>query len=737
MEEARASFTAIQKCTAWEKAHSRDAMHVFLTRHAVHQHRAELAEKLGDPSRVSAGLTIHDLEHYASRWHSLVPASPSARAALARRLSEEYRFTRTLVPRIRSELGLDQPDVQQAFVDSFHLPLDTIYARGLSTPERLRAAAQALAVWLERLPPFWIAFALTLPVGPGLLALPIAVAGIGPIPGVLLLVFFGVINMVTVAALAETLARSSNLRYSRSFFLGHLVEEYLGRAGSLIFTTILVIDLVLVLLIFYLGVASTLADATHLPPALWAILLFLIGLYFLSRKSLNTTLGFTIIVGIVNVSLILLLILLAFSHLQAENLFYINLPFVGGSPFDPAAVRLIFGVLLATYFSHMLVGNYGKLVLAHDPSGRALVQGSVAAIAFTTIVSSLWVLAMNGALEPSVLKNEPGTVLIPLSAEVGTAVRALGSIFVVVGLGMASIHISLGLFFTMREWLSSGKLHEFSAREPFATLLPISPVIVIFLIAEWMLITGTGSFSELFGFVGVIALSLLAGIFPMLLLVAARRKGELVPSAGVYRALAHPLLVGGICAFFIAAIFLHGAILWTDPIQRAGALTLGIVVLGAIGLMIRHRAFAPRLVVELHQHASTYADGELLAVAHTEAKGEFGVTEMGGPQCARVRLVYSDREVISDAVTGEIPGLARLLSVEFRLNSIRAHELKVSARRIRPDGDLESLPVQLSVRRGEQTKELNLHQVGGQVVLPLDGSVPDLELALSRISPPL
>jgi amino acid permease len=731
-EEASQALVEIKECTCWNKAHARHAMHLFLTRHAVHQHRDELNKTLKERARTRGGVSIHDLEHYAQSWQSLVPASAAARAALAQHLSQEYMFTYRQSRRIRAVLGLDQSDVEIAYERLYQLPLETIYAGQVSFQEQLRGDGHALAAWLEHLPPFWISFALTLPVGPGLLALPIAYSGIGPLPGVILLLIFGAINMVTVAALAEALARSSSMRYSRSFFLGHLVEEYLGKAGSLIFTTVLLLDLVLVLLIFYLGIASTMSDATHVPGALWAALLFGLGLYFLSRKSLNTTLAITIIVGIINVTLILLLTLLAFSHLQSTNLFYINVPFLSGSPFDPVAVRLIFGVTLATFFSHMLVGNYGKLILQHDSSGRSLIHGSVAAIAFTTLVSALWVLAMNGALDPSALKNEPGTVLIPLSAEVGTAVRVLGAIFVIIGLGMASIHISLGLLFTMREWLSTGALSRLAVRKPFDTILTISPVIIIFLIAEWMLITGTGSFSELFGFVGVIALSLLAAIFPMLLLLSARRKGELVPTGGIYSVLAHPVLITGIYLFFLAAIFLHGAILWTDPIQRAGALVIGVLVLIATGLMFRHRAFAPRLVLELHQNSPRYGDTRILTNDLVEPNGEFGITAAGRAECATVRLVYQDHEENSYAVTGCIPDLSRLLSAEFHLGSSRAREVKVSARRNNRDGDLESLPMQLTIRSGHESRGLSLAETGGEVVLPFDGGELDLTLASSQ-----
>lgn len=730
---ASRSLDAIEKRTAFLKATSRHSLHLYLTRHAVREQRAALAEKLSGESR--ARVSIRDMDHFAPNWRELVPADPYARAAIANLLRRDFVFTRQMIPQLRESLGLDDADVSRAYMEVFGRPLDTVYVTQLPVAERVRAAGHRLSVRLERLPPFWIAFALTLPVGPGLLALPIALAEIGPLPGVVLLVLFGLINMITVAALAEALTRSSDLRYNNTFFLGHLVNEYLGAVGSLIFSVMMILDLVLVLLIFYLGFAGTLADATNLPSALWAAVLFLIGIYFLSRKSLNTTLGFTIVVGIINVSLILVLTLLALTRLDLSNLLYVNVPFVNGNPFDPAAVRLVFGVILATYFSHILIGNYGKLVLRHDPSGRALIQGSVAAIAATTVMSVLWVLAINGALDPSTLGSQAGTVLVPLSARVGVAVRAIGSLFVVLGLGMASIHISLGLGFTLKEWLMSERIRNFARREPLQTILTVSPVVGVFLVAEWMLITGTGSFSELFGLVGVVALSLFAGIYPMLLLLAGRRKGELIPKAGVYRFLANPFLIGGIYMFFLSAIFFHGFVLWEDPGQRAGAILIGTAITIATGVMLRHKAFAPRVVVGLRgMPISTNG----IRIGAQDLRGieqaEFSVAYAGKPHSAQVRMVYPDGVKSSEASGGEVPDLSRLGSMEFRLPASQAGVLKVWAYRVHESGDSESLPLTVEIHSGPEMEEFDLHDTGGQVVVPLKTKTPLTEIVLRNNS---
>ena len=65
-------------------------------------------------------------------------------------------------------------------------------------------------------------------------------------------------------------------------------------------------------------------------------------------------------------------------------------------------------------------------------------------------------------------------------------------------------------------------------------LRPLDPVAeAVLLVAEWMVLTDTGSFAGLLGFLGVMVHSLMRGIFPVLLLAAllgycARRSGEMM-----------------------------------------------------------------------------------------------------------------------------------------------------------------------------------------------------------------
>src|SRR5699024_434818 len=136
----------------------------------------------------------------------------------------------------------------------------------------MRAAARNR---LESLPPFWVAYGLTAvaPIGTGILALPIALAVIGPIPALLLLLLVGVVNIVTAVWIAEAAARTADIRYG-GYYFGRMVKDYLGKAGAALLTSALVIYSVIALIAYAVGLAGTLSSAQGMTGAIWVAVLF-------------------------------------------------------------------------------------------------------------------------------------------------------------------------------------------------------------------------------------------------------------------------------------------------------------------------------------------------------------------------------------------------------------------------------------------------------------------------------
>ncbi len=694
-----------------------DAAARYLTKKTVEERESAFLDAMAAGRDLPVSPTIQDLERYAPHWTDLVSeADATLRAALARSLGSKYTFTLESVPGIRAALRLDENDVQRAYERLYTQPLSAIYAPRITWRDRVRWGRSRLAARVEGLPPFWVAFGLTLPAGSGLLALPIAVAGVGPLAAIVLLILFGLISALTAAALAESVARSGTTRFGIGY-LGQLVSEYLGNAGSLLLSVVMALDSFLVLIIFYLGIASTLEGATHLPAGLWILLVFLVGLYFLSRRSLNSTVASTLLVTAFNVCLLTVIPLFALPHIRLANLTYVNIPFVKGQPFDPAIVSLIFGVMLSNYFSHDLVANYGRVVLRRDPSARSWIWGVIAAIGLTTLLSCLWVVMINGAVPPEILAVQTGTAVTALAAQAGPAVNWLGSLCVVLSLGIFCIHISLGLLYLLEERLPAPS----PGRHPGRFLLSVSPVFAAFLVAEWLTLTSQGSFAGLLGFVAVISLPVLGGVFPILLLASTRRKGDFVPGL-VLRPLGSPVVLVAMVLIFLGGIFVYGLFVFESMGEKAVILTVGLIVLAMTIIMLRRGALAGRLVVTLRKD-QTLGGTSMLSL-----------TASGRPATAQVCLVHADGQRQLPATTGLVPISPGLRSAAVQLPATGASELKTWTHKLTPEGRSETLPAQLRVGSGVEASTFDLALSGGQIILPISGETCELEIMLADSS---
>ncbi len=284
---ARLLLFQIENRTAYLMTQSQRAVTRYLTEEMAEQQDLAFFAALAEGRELPVRPSIQDLERYAPDWQSLVPPNPTLQAGLASLLGQKYRFAQRNIPHIRQSLGLETEAVQQAFQRQYQRPLDSIYTRRVGLLGSIGWHWNKLSRWLEHLPPFWTAYALTFTetVGASILALPIALAGVGPLPGVVILLVMGVINMLTIAAMAEAVTRNGSIRYQGSY-LGRLVEDYLGRSGSILLTTMVVTICVMVLLAYYLGFSLTLAGATPISAEIWVGVLFLIGIYFVERKNL-------------------------------------------------------------------------------------------------------------------------------------------------------------------------------------------------------------------------------------------------------------------------------------------------------------------------------------------------------------------------------------------------------------------------------------------------------------------
>lgn len=717
-KQASALLVLIEGQTAYLIAQSRQAMTEFPTEQAAVDRDRAFLEAIALEREPPIPPTIQDLERWAPQWASLLPENPTLRAMVAHLLGEKYTFTRRATPRLQAALNLNTA-VQNAYQLLYAMPLDTIFADQERLAQRLRWMWAYLARWLDELPPFWTAFSLTLTntVGSSVLALPIALAQVGPLAGVAILVVLGLVNMLTIAWTAEAFTRTGSLRYGKSF-VGRIVSDYLGRGAATLLSVSTLVYCVLALFAYYIGFSSTLAGVSPIPAWAWTALLFLVNVYFARRKTLTATVVSALVIGAINISLILILSLLALSQAQSANLLYVALPWLNGRRFDPALLQLAFGVVLGVYASHLSVSNCAQVVLQRDPGGQALMRGTVAAQLTAIALFCVWVVGVNSAIAPTVLAKETGTALVPLTAQLGTLVRVVGVLYVLLGIGMISIHTSLSLFNLSQEWMT--RLWPAARRlgERQRELLLLSPLTLIFLATEWLLLTGTGSFALVSSLRGALVAPLLAGIFPALLLVATRRKGELAPGK-VYRWLGNLWLIGCIYLLFLASIFLHSLVIWNDLPRRVIALMVGVLLLALTFSLVRRGVLAHRAVIELR---------------HDQRKGRassFALMAGGAPLVAAIQLEYTWGEQQHNAANGEV-AFALLRSARFNLPPRTAQELKVWTHRITPEGDSLGLSGQLVLRADGEQHMFDLASDDGQIVIQLSSAASEIEIRLEK-----
>jgi hypothetical protein len=254
--------------------------------------------------------------------------------------------------------------------------------------------------------------------------------------------------------------------------------------------------------------------------------------------------------------------------------------------------------------------------------------------------------------------------------------------------------------------------------------LSMGPVIVVFAVTEWLIFTGTSSFTGVLAVGGLLGNSLVGGVFPVLLLVSSRRKGDLVPKV-VIKLLGHPFVVALIYSLFVGTLFLHAIVIWVNPAERAAALLVGLLVLGAPVAMVRQGAFSRRLVVELKEDTQRRDKGRTM----------FTITAGGQPAVAEVQLSYAAREEKRYETVGEVPAFGDLRSVTFHLPATQARELKVWAHTVTPDGSSASLPAIMELHCGGNAKRFDLKLSGGQVVVPITGDACRLQIAFAEGMP--
>ena len=639
----------------------------------------------------------HDLERYAAEWAPLVADDPDERAQLARAIGSRHRLPRERVPAIRATLGLDSAEVRDAYERRYGRPLDEIFREG----HRLRWTLHGLSSSLERLPPFWLTTVLvvtvSLPVS--LLGLPVAAAEIGPLPALALLAIVGALMSITMAALGEATTRSAGVRYRRAF-LGGLANDLVGGRASAVLTGTAGVRTTMMLLAGWIGLSITLTDLTDVPREIWAGVILAAVILMLLRGS-KVALSTVAVFGIAATVLVLVASVLALAHAGPGDLSHADVPLGGGPAELDGTLGAALGVILMQYIGSVYLIGIHRAAASSDPAGRDLAAGAFVGTILVTLIVGLWLVAASAAVPAADLHGISGTAMGPLVDEIGPAMGVIGGLAALLLLGMNVNRASTAVHQLALERLPERRWRQVAA---------LVPVLLVFAVAETLLDLGDVSFTSVLTICGLVTNFIVGGVFPMLLVLAARRRAELVP-ARTWRWIGAPPVVWAIVAGCLGALVFVGLAVLDDWGSRSAALAAAALGAATVLWADRRGSFRARCVVELIDDRRGAGEARWALVSN------------GRPLDADVELGYegaAPRSVRGSDGPVENPDALRTITVRGKDGS-DVKEIAIWGQRVDADGAPVPIAATATVRAGRDGAATALR-------LDPDGRSPDLEL---------
>ncbi len=705
---------AIENRSALVAAQARRAMARFETQHSAAEREQLFLGALAEGRTPPQPPRIQDIDRHAPEWRDLIPTDPALRAALLIRIGGKYGLPAQATG-IAAALGADDPAVVAQYERQAGAPLAAMRSAPLRRSERVRWLRDRVSRRIESLPPFWLAFALTLTetVGVGVLALPIALAGFGPAAAIVVLVAFGLLNTLTLAALVEAITRTGSMRYGLAFF-GRLIGDYLGRPGNATVMPVLFALEAASFVVCLVGVGTTIGAATGIPVVLCAAALFAVNVVILWRDSLDVTVALAVALGFVSLSLLVAMSLIAFAHPAAAAATSPGL-LVGGV----GILELIFGVALGAYFGHTSAGYSAKIVLARDPSGSQFMAGNIAAMLTAIVLYVVFVLSVTAAVGADGLRGFAGTALTPLAKVIGPVIDVMGTIYVLMTMGLGSMFASRTIYnLTGETLLAGGRLGRWvDAGGRFARFAArATPVVILFVIVAVLLANNAISMTSILALIGTLTVPLLGGVVPMLVLVAARRRGERVPKRFL-RPLGHPIVAGVVGLVFLMGVAAFGLWIWREPLDRLAALGVSGAILALTALSVRRGAFSPRTVIEYRIESGPPPFGILSVVSR------------GRQVAAEVRLQDDAGERAIPGPIAEIPRPTRVRRLVVTVPASAAREMRLWLHAIAPSGASGDVGTPTDIAIGDGA-DIRVAGTGGPLEVPTAGETLTLTLTM-------
>lgn len=368
-------------------------------------------------------------------------------------------------------------------------------------------------------------------IGAGILALPSSMAISGFLPGMIAIIVIGLLSILTALYIVEASFRTKEVLHMPA-----LVELYLGKAGmTVVFLGILVY--------VYGALAGYISAGGNLIHEISSgVIPFWLGtiLYF-TVSSLVVVFGLKI-TGFVELIFFTLMIVFVVI-ISAIALPHADSALLADYQWD--TMPSIFGVVLFAYAGHIIIPTVAR-GMQHDRKGLIIstILGLLGPMLIYLIWSLVFTLVIPRGIPAEVIDysetvtlyqaryhGQPAT--IPLGHLIGGTVVLIGSMFAI----LSTFTSYLGFSLSMTDcWIDGARNLRLRMNRVAAILLTIC-------IPLFMALTNPTSFLTGIDIAGMYGGSLFAGIIPPLLVLSARKRGEVDSSFRVPGGSILPILV--------------------------------------------------------------------------------------------------------------------------------------------------------------------------------------------------
>ncbi|MBT4153473.1 MAG: hypothetical protein HOE53_02375 [Candidatus Magasanikbacteria bacterium] len=267
-----------------------------------------------------------------------------------------------------------------------------------------------------------VALIVSATIGAGVLGIPYAVAQVGVLPGVLLIVALGIAMMIMHVLLATVCAHTG-----KSLQLVGLARTYLGRTGEVIMMFAFYVSMLSGMLIYIIGVGETLAamfggSAFVFSVGFWifASLLVMRGIKTMKTVELVLSLGMLLIIFFMSA--------VSAPHISVENLMF----------YDLAKFAIPYGVSLFAFSAVSAVPEAHALL---PKKKKQFTKAVILAGSITTVLYALFafmIVSVTGGQTTQIATIGLGSVVGPQMVYLGNAfaVIAMATSFLLVGLAL-------------------------------------------------------------------------------------------------------------------------------------------------------------------------------------------------------------------------------------------------------------------------------------------------------------